>query len=230
MKALVIAAHPDDEILGCGGTIAKHIAMGDEVHVLILAEGVTSRVGSKERETKTTEVRQLAREAELANETLGVKSLCLCGFPDNQLDTIPLLEIIKKIEVHIDRLKPGIVYTHHAGDVNIDHRRVYEAAIVALRPLPASSLRALLFFEILSSTEWGTSCSNQPFQPNWFVDITNTIEAKLKAMEKYQSELRNWPHPRSLKGIENLSKLRGATIGVDAAEAFVVGRYIDVNR
>jgi N-acetylglucosamine malate deacetylase 1 len=219
-KILVIAAHPDDEVLGCGGTIAKHKKNGDHVSVLIMADGVNSR------EEKFQNESILARRtcAQKANNLLEVDELVFMSFPDNQMDTLPLLEIIKSIEIEIDRLAPDTVYTHSLSDLNIDHQVVHNATITACRPLPDQSVNQLLFFEIPSSTEWKISSSNNVFNPNWFSDISETLDLKLDALSLYKSEVREFPHPRSLDAVKSLAKWRGACAGLNAAEAFELGR------
>ncbi len=224
---LVLAAHPDDEVLGCGATIAKHAKEGDEVHVVILAEGVTSRGDERDRTRHLEQLSSLSRDVHRASELLSACSLTLHDFPDNRMDSPDLLDIVKAVERYIARLQPGVVYTHHAGDVNIDHRRIHEAVVAACRPQPMHPVKTLLFFEIASSTEWQTPGSQPTFVPNWFVDVSDTLELKLQALEIYSSEMRDWPHARSIKALEHLSRWRGASIGVDAAEAFLLGRRIE---
>ena len=225
-NVLVIAAHPDDEVLGCGATIARHSRLGDIVHVVIIAEGVTSRDIKRERIKRGTELSTLAKAAHTAKDILGVSSLILHGFPDNRMDSVDLLDVIKVIEQHINEYKPAIVYTHHAGDLNVDHRIVHEAVVTACRPAPSQLVKTLLFFEIPSSTEWQVSGSAIAFIPNWFVDISDTLDMKMKALEAYQMEMRPWPHVRSLDAVLYLARWRGATIGVKAAESFVTGRNL----
>ena len=222
-KVLIIAAHPDDEILGCGGVIAKHIRHGDKVDVVIAGEGVTSR---KNELREKEELDKLKREANEANELLGVNNIYLEGLPDNRLDKLLRLETVKVVEKYIDKSKPNIIYTHHSGDVNIDHQILHHSVVTACRPVPGMPVNELLFFEVPSSTEWQTPYSNTHFSPNWFVEIDNTIELKLKSLECYTSEMRNWPHPRSIKGVEILASYRGTLIGVNYAEAFMLGRKI----
>jgi len=224
---LVIAAHPDDEVLGCGGTMARHAKGGDKVHVVILAEGITSRDQKSNRENKENELSALGEAARRANEILGVKTVELNDFPDNRMDSLARLEVIKVVEGFIDRFKPDVIYTHHAGDVNVDHRRVHEAVVTSCRPTPGNrGVRTLLFFEVASSTEWQPPGSASPFTPNWFVDISATLELKLQALRAYESEMRPWPHSRSIKALEHLARWRGATIGIEAAEAFELGRRL----
>jgi LmbE family N-acetylglucosaminyl deacetylase len=225
-KLAIIVAHPDDEILGCGGTIAQHIRNGDEVHVLIMAEGVTSRDPQRDRSAHVAQLSSLAKAAHNANQILGTTSLTLKDLPDNRMDSLDSLDVIKIIEEFIQTHAPTIVYTHHTGDVNIDHRRIHEAVVTACRPFPGQPISTLLFFEIASSTEWQPPVSAPVFSPNWFVDISETLDFKLKALRAYQSEMRPWPHSRSVEALEHLAKWRGATIGVCAAEAFILGRNI----
>ena len=222
----VIVAHPDDEVLGCGATIARHSMIGDEVHVAILAEGVTSRDKVRERQQRGFELSELACAAHAANKILGVNTLTLHDFPDNRLDSIDLLEIVKWIEGYIHKIQPDVIYTHHIGDVNIDHRRIHEAVVTASRPQPGQIVKTLLFFEVQSSTEWQAPGSAPAFIPNWFVDISSTLALKIEALAAYKTEMRNWPHARSYEAVDHLARWRGATIGCDAAEAFVLGRQI----
>jgi LmbE family N-acetylglucosaminyl deacetylase len=223
---MVIAAHPDDEVLGCGGTIARHVRQGDEVHVLILAEGITSRDRERDRPAREKEISELGQAAHRANTILGTTSLTLQGFPDNRMDSVDQLDIVKAVEAHLVLHPPTVVYTHHAGDVNIDHRCIHDAVNVVCRPQPGHPVRRLLYFETPSSTEWQPATSSQQFAPNWFVDIDLTLEIKLQSLEAYAPEMRDWPHPRSLRAVEHLARWRGATAGMEAAEAFMVGRVL----
>ncbi len=226
MNILVVAAHPDDEILGCGGTIAKHVAEGDTVHVVLLAEGITSRSTEAASQENQTELKALSEAAREANGILGVTSLTLHRFPDNRMDEIARLDVIKVVEQWMEEVKPQMVYTHHFSDVNIDHRRAHEAVITACRPVPGHPVQTLLFFEVASSTEWRPAGTVAPFQPNWFVEIDATLEQKKQALAAYTSEMRPWPHARSISALEHLARWRGASVGVEAAEAFMVGRHL----
>ena len=221
---LILVAHPDDEVLGCGGTIAKMADNGSVVHVAFFADGVFSRCGNQIAQTQDLKIRR--SKAQKACDILGVKSVIFGDFPDNRLDTIALLDIAKVVESLIAEHQPDTVFTHHAGDVNIDHRRMHEAVVIACRPQSEHSVKTLLCFEVPSSTEWQLPGSAPPFMPNWFVDISRTFDRKLSALQAYASELRDWPHPRSMQGIEHLAHWRGATVGVDAAEAFILGRRL----
>jgi LmbE family N-acetylglucosaminyl deacetylase len=221
---LILAAHPDDEVLGCGGTIAKLVDEGATVNVAFMADGVFSRVG--EESVQQLELTARRKAAQRACAMLGVKSVSFGDFPDNRMDTIPLLDITQAVEALIAKHQPELVFTHHAGDVNIDHRRLHEAVVTACRPQQGHPVKTLLCFEVPSSTEWQLPGSAPAFMPNWFVDISTTLDRKLAALEAYADELRAWPHPRSRQGVEHLAHWRGATVGVDAAEAFILGRQL----
>jgi LmbE family N-acetylglucosaminyl deacetylase len=224
-STLILAAHPDDEVLGCGGMIAKLADEGATVHVAFLADGVFSRAGEEQAQQRELASRRAA--AQKACDILGVKSVSFGDFPDNRMDTIPLLEITQAVEALIAKHQPQTVFTHHAGDVNIDHRRLHEAVVTACRPQQGYPVKTLLCFEVPSSTEWQLPGSAPAFTPNWFVDISATLVRKLAALEAYADEQRAWPHPRSRQGVEHLAHWRGATVGVDAAEAFILGRQLE---
>ena len=221
---LVLAAHPDDEVLGCGGTIAKLAAQGAIVHVAFLADGVFSRTGNSAVQQEELHARRAA--AQKACDILGVNSVSFGEFPDNRMDTVALLDITRALEVIIALHQPEMIFTHHAGDVNIDHRRIHEAAVIACRPQSGQPVKTLLCFEVPSSTEWQLPGSAPVFSPNWFENISDTLECKLAALDAYAGELRDWPHPRSKKGVAYLAHWRGAAVGVDAAEAFMLGRQL----
>jgi LmbE family N-acetylglucosaminyl deacetylase len=224
--ALVVAAHPDDEVLGCGGTIAKMADEGWSVHVLILAEGATSRSRKRDRNAKRGELSALVKSAKAAAKVLGAKSVEVLAFADNRMDGVELLDVVKAVEDRIAKFGPTRVLTHHRGDVNVDHQMVHDAVLAAVRPLPGTTVREVLFFEVASSTEWRPASSLPAFAPALFVDIGLTIDRKLRALEAYSSELRAFPHPRSKEAVEHLARWRGATAGVMAAEAFEVGRIL----
>lgn len=221
---LILAAHPDDEVLGCGGTIAKLADQGATIHVAFLADGVFSRAGDQAKQQEELHIRCAA--AQKACDILGVKSVSFDDFPDNRMDTVALLGITKALEELIAVHQPEVVFTHHAGDVNIDHRRMHEAAVTACRPQRGHPVKTLLCFEVPSSTEWQLPGSAPIFTPNWFVDISDTLDRKFAALDAYAAELRDWPHPRSRQGVDHLARWRGATVGVDAAEAFMLGRQL----
>ncbi len=223
-RTLIIAAHPDDEVLGCGGAILKLTAAGAEVHIAFLADGIGARNPDPARREAELATRRAAAEA--AARILGVASLSFDDLPDNRLDSIPVLDITQKVEALIDQHRPTCLFTHHAGDLNIDHRRTHQAVITACRPQRGHPVRTLLCFEQPSSTEWQPPGSGLAFTPHWFVDISATLEGKLAALDAYAAELRDWPHPRSRQGIEHLARWRGASVGCDAAEAFMLARHL----
>ena len=225
-SVLVVAAHPDDEVLGCGGTIARHADAGDQVQVLIVAEGATSRQQQRDRNQANDELSVLAQAAQQAGVILGAQGVELLDLPDNRLDSLDRLDLIKQIEERIASHQPQVVYVHHAGDVNVDHRRLHEAVVTACRPTPGQPVRRLLSFEVASSTEWQPPVSAPAFQPNWFVDISAQWPRKREALAAYASEMRPWPHARSLEALEHLARWRGAQVGVEAAEAFCLLRQL----
>ncbi|AWW74147.1 GlcNAc-PI de-N-acetylase [Erythrobacter sp. KY5] len=224
MTTMVIAAHPDDEVLGAGGFVAKLCAAGEEVHHLILAEGATSRDDARDVAARDGDLSELARCAHNAADIVGAASVTLEHFPDNRMDGVELLDVVKVIEQHLAKHKPTRVLTHSNSDVNIDHRVIHDAVIAATRPQPGSAVRELLFFETMSSTEWRPAPSISPFAPTYFVDISDHLETKLQALRAYAPEMREWPHARSIEALEYLARSRGASIGVAAAEAFETGR------
>lgn len=225
-NVLVVAAHPDDEVLGCGATIARLAHEGWAVHVVIVAEGATSRNVMRDPAVHEQELSELARCAEVANGILGAASVKLLSLPDNRMDGMELLDVVKIVEAEIERHRPIMVLTHHAGDVNVDHRVLHDAVITACRPQPGHPVRTLLFFEVPSSTEWRPSASGMQFSPDYFFDVTDTLDRKLASLNAYAPEMRAFPHPRSMKAVEHLARWRGATIGCAAAEAFMLGRAI----
>lgn len=225
-KVLVIAAHPDDEVLGCGATIAKHKAKGDYVEVVIVGTGIGARDGLNANETRV-QLEQLETASKRANKCLGVDNLRLLGLPDNRLDGMQMLDLIKILEVEIRRVQPGCIYTHHGGDVNIDHRRITEAVLTCTRPLPGSSIKRISSFEVCSSSEWGTNGCGYPFDPNFFNEVSMTAETKIRALEIYGMEMREFPHARSIEAVRAQLVLRGAQCGVDRAEAFRLIRCIE---
>lgn len=225
-SVLVVAAHPDDEILGCGGSIALHADAGDQVQVLIMAEGATSRHNQRDRRKFRDELSSLSEAAQQAGKILGVQGVQLFNLPDNRLDSLDRLDLIKQIEKCIARHNPQVVYVHHAGDVNIDHRRLHEAVVTACRPIPGQPVQRLLSFEVASSTEWQPPGSAPAFNPNCFVDIAAQWPRKREALKAYASEMRQWPHARSLEAVEHQARWRGAQVGVEAAEAFCLLREV----
>ena len=221
---LAIAAHPDDEILGCGGTLARHAAEGDTVHVLIVAEGATARDARRDPPGREQDLAALRAAASRAAAALGAGEPHMLGLPDNRLDSLPLLDVIKPIEAVVEAVEPEIVYTHHTGDLNVDHRIVHQATVTACRPLPGSPVRAIYAFETVSSTEWQSG--GDPFRPQRWVDIEQYLDSKRRALEAYEAEMRPFPHARSFEAIDALARVRGAAAGLKAAECFMVVREV----
>jgi len=234
LKILVVAAHPDDEILGMGGTILKHSKQRDVIKVIFLATGITSRkhssyrnvpvydVKKEENKKMLLEIQKLRNDAKKACELLGVKNIAFYDLPDNEMDSIPLLKIVKIIEKEIFHFKPEIVYTHHHGDLNVDHRLAFEATLTACRPI-GNQVKEIICFEVPSSTEWNFPSS---FRPNYFVDITNQKDKKIQAMKMYKNEIKIFPHPRSAKNLKVIFERWGSVSGLKNAEAFEIIRKI----
>ena len=222
MRVLVVCAHPDDEVVGAGGTLARHARAGDEVTVAILATGVLSRQGDPE--TLARALTRLREDAGRANASIGVRELLLGDLEDQRLDTLPMLDVARVVEGHLERVRPDVVYTNHYGDLNADHVVTYRAVLTAARPRPDLSVRRILAFEVASSTEWNVPYR---FAPTVFVDVTQTIEAKLAAMAQYTGEIRDFPHPRSREALLAISQRWGSVAGMRNAEAFELVRELD---
>ncbi len=222
---LVVAAHPDDELLGCGGTVARHIQSGDEVHVLILAEGAASRFDRRDQ-TVENRIDELRTSAAQAAELLGLNEPRFGGLPDNRMDGLDLLDVVKIIETCVRETSANTVYTHHSGDLNVDHLVTHKAVVTACRPLPGMSVSHIYAFETPSSTEW-VGDPVVAFGPRHFVNVADYLDLKLKALSLYENEMRSFPHPRSLEAVENLARYRGSSVGISAAEAFEVVRQIE---
>lgn len=220
-RVLVIGAHPDDEVLGCGATIAKWARGGANVQIAFMADGVGARGLA---ETGVLVARRDA--ARRAAQILGAAEPVFGDLPDNRCDSVPLLDIVRDVEALVQQFQPDTVLTHHAGDLNVDHQRVHEAVMTACRPQKGHPVRTCLFFEVPSSTEWRVPGSGREFAPAWFEDTGATLALKLQALQAYATELRPWPHPRSIQAVEALARWRGATIGCEAAEAFMLGRAL----
>ena len=223
MKILVIAAHFDDEVYGCGGTIAKLVNKGHEIYACVLTDSCSSQYKDNAHEM----IAQKKAESEEVNKILGIKKTYTFDFPDMQLDTVPHVELNKAIEQCVIEIKPDVIYTHHGGDVNKDHRLVFESTMVAVRPMEDSSVKRVLCFEVPSSTEWAPPTLGNMFAPNVFVDIEDVIDKKINAIKAYNSELREYPHPRSVENVINQAYFRGASVGLKAAESFMLIREID---
>jgi len=214
-RILVVAAHPDDEVLGCGATIARYISSGSRVLVLLLGMGLRSRRDERNSEEK---INILHKESISANKIIGVAKIVQEDFPDNAFDSVPLLDIVRAIENVCSDFNPGVVYTHSEYDVNVDHRLAFRATQAVCRPTKANSIKEVYSFEVPSSTEW--NFGGNRFAPNVFVDVGRFMEEKKKALAAYSSEMRKFPHPRSMEYIDSLSRVRGAQSGCRFAEAF----------
>ena len=221
---LILAAHPDDEVLGCGGTIARFAKAGSSIHIAFFSDGHSSRMEEGELNLNKGNFRRNA--AIKAADFLGVKTVSFEKFPDNQFDTVPLLKLAISIESLLKKFNPRTVITHHSGDLNVDHRRLSEAAAIAARPQPGNCVKQILNFEILSSTEWQLNGFRDQFFPNLYINISDYLDIKLEALNFYEIEMRPWPHPRSRQGVENLASYRGASVGLASAEAFYIARKI----
>lgn len=224
MNILVVAAHPDDEVLGCGGAVARYSHEGHKVFVAILGEGITSRYLCPEEADKGL-VETLRGNSRQAADLLGVEKLFSFNLPDNRFDTVPLVDVVKIIESVISQMEPQIVFTHHAGDLNLDHVITNRATLIATRPCSGSCVKDLYAFEVPSSTEWMFT-REHAFRPNVFIDIGTTLERKIQAMRLYESEARPFPHPRSPQALRAIAQRWGSVAGLDAAEAFELVRLV----
>ncbi len=227
MKVLVVVAHPDDEVLGCGGTIAKYSKNGYKVNIVIVAEGLTSRDNERNLNKRLLQLNSLKKQSKESSQILGANSIEFLNLPDNRLDSLDLIEIVKKIEKIVFKFKPQEIFTHHHGDLNIDHRIVHQAVMTAARPHSADFVKKIITFENPSSTEFQSLSFNSYFKPNYFQNIENFLPLKIKALKKYKSEIRQWPHSRSTKFLEILAKYRGSISGLKFAEAFFIERFIN---
>jgi LmbE family N-acetylglucosaminyl deacetylase len=224
-SVLVVAAHPDDEILGCGGTMARLIHDGRDVRIAILAEGMSSRYARRE-DTDQHQLQLLHAQAQQAADSVGAKELVLCKFPDNRLDTVPLLEVVKTVENLVSRFRPEVIYTHHPSDLNIDHGVVHRAVLTATRPTKGQLVREIYAFEVPSSTEWSFQQFEPSFRPNVFVDVSETLEIKIAALRCYDTETREFPHPRSAEALRAIAARWGSVAGLSAVEAFELVRSV----
>ena len=216
MKIAGIFAHPDDETLACGGTIALHSEKKDNISILLLSEGPRAR----ESKNKYQDARQHAKNA---CKVLGVNNLEILTHPDNEMDSVAFINLVKDVEKFISTYKPEIIYTHHGGDLNIDHELINKAVLTACRPFSEQVVKEIYACEVNSSTEWSFN-SKLTFIPNYFVDISSTISKKIKALNEYKNEIRKFPHPRSPEGLKILSMYRGMQSGFNSAEAFMLIR------
>lgn len=220
-KVLILAAHPDDEVLGCGGTIYNLTSQKVKVSICFFSNGVSSK-----KKQKINEIALRRKAAIKAAKILKVSNLEFYDFPDNSFDKVNILEIAKIIEKKISLFMPDTIFTHFGNDLNIDHQKINQATLVATRPQNKQIVKKLFFYEVPSSSEWNFNKNKKQFNPNWFVDISSSLKNKLKALKVYNSEMKKYPHPRSYKAIEALSRWRGSTAGYKSAEAFILARKI----
>lgn len=227
-RILLVVAHPDDELLGVGGTIHKlKTLFNATIAVVILGEGITSRSNMRDIKKWENELKRHRSNIEDAKKILGYDELSLHSFPDNRFDSVPLLDIVKVIENEIRTFNPEVIFTHHEGDLNIDHQLTFNAVITATRPLENNEVKSILTFETPSSTEWQFGQSQSRFQPNFFIEIDEIgLQKKITSMECYEYEKRPFPHPRSPEALTTLAKLRGSQVGRKLAEAFIMIRTI----
>lgn len=219
MRYLVVAAHPDDEVMGCGGTIARLTRKGHEVFVALLGEGITSRFASREEADKEL-LQELHQDSVEVARMLGVAEVFHFNYPDNRFDSVPLLDIVKDLEHVIQETQPTVLFTQHGGDLNVDHSITFRATVTASRPLEDCPVREVYSYEVPSSTEWAFGQFQPRFRPSVFAEITDTLDIKIRAMEHYEGEIRRFPHPRSAEAMAAQARYRGGSIGVLAAEAF----------
>lgn len=224
---MVVVAHPDDEILGVGGTINLLVKLGASVKVLILGEGLTSRFETRNLKQYSQELKTHKKDILAAKKCLGYQKLSTFDLPDNRFDTVPLLDIIKIIEKEKQVFRPEVIFTHHMGDVNIDHQKTFDAVLTAVRPLKEESVRTLISFETLSGTEWISSGDPRKFSPNLFISLNkNELQQKVAAMSCYRFEKRSFPHPRSEESIINRAQMWGISVGKEYVESFQIIRTI----
>jgi LmbE family N-acetylglucosaminyl deacetylase len=227
-RIMIVVAHPDDELLGLGATMNRLISeFNVTTHVVILGEGITSRSDIHDRDKWANEMMQHRQNILSAQAVIGYHSVSINDFADNRFDTVALLDIIKVIEKEKDTFNPDVIFTHHGGDVNIDHQRTFEAVVTACRPMQHERVKMIIAFETPSGTEWRAASDPRHFIPNFFVTVTEEqINAKIKGMEMYDFEKRVYPHPRSPEALSILAKRWGISIGTGYAEAFCIIRLI----
>jgi LmbE family N-acetylglucosaminyl deacetylase len=225
-RILILAAHPDDEVLGCGGTIARLADQGHAVSIGILGEGITARFSNRDEADKDM-LAGIRRACRKAAELLGAREVRHYDLPDNRFDTIPLLDIVKIIEDLLENVAAEVVYTHHGGDLNVDHMIVHRATLTATRPGTKSAAGAVYAYEVPSATEWSFQQFSPPFHPNVFIDISRTLEKKIQAMGCYETEVKAFPHPRSSEALASIARRWGSVAGLGAAEAFELVRLIE---
>jgi len=225
-KILVICAHPSDVILGCGATLALHIKQGHQVRVMVLGDGWTSRVKTLEKAKDIVDLEVIEEQARSALKIIGVEQVEFLRLPDNRFDMVPLLDIVKAIEKVKQQFMPDTVYCNSYFDLSVDQQKTSRAVITAFRPQPGDNRTELLCFEVPSSTEWNPLGGTGNYVPNYFIDISDTLQIKVKAFLHINDEVRAWPHPRSVEAIDYQAKTRGASVGLAAAETFMLLRVV----
>lgn len=225
---MIVAAHPDDELLGLGATMHKLIhTQNVTAHVVILGEGITSRADSRDVKACDSNLKTHRQNMKNAAEKIGYQSESFYNFADNRFDSHDLLDIVKVIEKEKNNFQPNFIFTHHKGDLNIDHQVTFQAVMTACRPMDTENVKGIISFETPSATEWQANSDPRKFSPNLYMEICHIdLVAKCEAMEEYEFEKRKFPHPRSSKALEILASYRGMTIGKPLAEAFEIIRLI----
>jgi len=222
-KILIVAAHPDDEILGCGGTVAKMIKSGYHAKTIILGTGISSRDNIADSEK---EIKNLRERSVNANDVLGIDEVVFHDLPDNAFDTVKLLDIVKIVEKEIFEYRPDIIFTHYGEDLNIDHRITFQSVITACRPDVSGYNPDIYSFFVPSSTDWNEVSPLKSFTPNVFIEVSDTIKIKLDSLSMYDSEMRPYPHSRSIRSIEVFSQYWGNRVCRESCEPFVLIRTI----
>lgn len=225
MDVLCVVAHPDDEVIGIGGTLARHAANGDDVHVCVLAETEVSRNETIDEEAAARQ-RRRRDQTRRACEILGVESVRFYSYPENEFDAVPLVDLVQTVEAELDRVEPTVAYTHHYGDLNVSHELTCRAVQTAARPLPGTSVESVFAFETLSSSEWSVPDGRNGFEPTTFVDVTDVLDRKLDALAEHEDELRDRPHPRNVETVRQNARVWGAKCGLEAAEPLEVLRQV----
>lgn len=225
---MIVAAHPDDELLGLGASMNKLIKEeGIKTHVVILGEGITSRSDVRNVDDWKEELEKHHQNMYSAASIIGYHSVKSYNFSDNRFDSHALLDIVKVIENEKKAFQPDIIFTHHGGDLNIDHQMTFQAVMTATRPMQEECVKAVITFETPSATEWQASSDPRHFSPNIFIEVSeDNLQAKINAMAAYQYEAREFPHPRSSKALQILAQYRGYMVGRQLAEAFQIVRFI----
>ncbi len=224
---MVVVAHPDDELLGLGAAMHKLIHQHQcQIHVVILGEGITSRADSRDTSLWENELKIHRENIRNAQAIIGYQSVSIYDFPDNRFDSVALLDIIKVIEHEKSKFRPEVIFTHHGGDLNVDHQRTFEAVITACRPMEHEEVKTIITFETPSGTEWQASTDPRHFIPNLFFSVTKEdVGAKIKGMESYEFEKRPYPHPRSPQALNIQAQRWGIAVGSEYAEAFCLIRH-----